>query len=81
MSATSRNLIVVGQGAAGLAAALSAAEEARGRGWPITITLIENAAADEAGGNTYGINPGGSRYGHLGRWIVGTRHGCPTAGA
>jgi tricarballylate dehydrogenase len=52
MSAPSRNLIVVGQGAAGLAAALSAAEEARGRGWPIKVTLAEKAEEGEAGGNT-----------------------------
>lgn len=46
------NLIVVGHGAAGLAAALTAAETARKRGWPIKITLVEKAAEDEAGGNT-----------------------------
>ena len=44
------NFVVVGQGAAGLAAALSAAEAARGR--PIRITLIDKAAQAEAGGNT-----------------------------
>jgi tricarballylate dehydrogenase len=49
---TSRNLIVVGQGAAGLTAALSAAEAARGRGGPIRITLIDKASEAEAGGNT-----------------------------
>jgi tricarballylate dehydrogenase len=43
-----RNIIVVGQGAAGLAAALAAAEAARG----VHITLIDKAPADEAGGNT-----------------------------
>jgi len=47
-----RNIIVVGQGAAGLAAALSAAETARDCGWPVTVTLIDRAAEDEAGGNT-----------------------------
>ena len=52
MGAASRNLIIIGQGAAGLVAALSAAEEARGRGAPITITLVDKAAQDEAGGNT-----------------------------
>src|SRR6267154_566692 len=52
MSATPRNLIVVGQGAAGLAAALSAAEEARQNGPPVSITLIDKASPDEAGGNT-----------------------------
>lgn len=52
MSVTPRNLIVIGQGAAGLAAALTAVEEARGNGWPIKVTLIDKAAEDEAGGNT-----------------------------
>jgi tricarballylate dehydrogenase len=52
MSATSGNLVVVGHGAAGLAAALAAAEAARGNGRPIKITLVEKAAEDEAGGNT-----------------------------
>jgi tricarballylate dehydrogenase len=48
----SASLIVVGHGAAGLAAALSAAEVARARGRPIKITLVEKAAEAEAGGNT-----------------------------
>src|ERR1700730_6810101 len=52
MSNTSRNLIVVGQGAAGLAAALSAAEEAHARGWPVSITVVDKAPETEAGGNT-----------------------------
>src|SRR5512143_1393424 len=52
MSQSSRNLIVVGQGAAGLTAALAAAEMARARGWPITVTLADKAAESEAGGNT-----------------------------
>ena len=46
------SIIVVGQGAAGLAAALSAAETARETGRQIHITLIDKAAEDEAGGNT-----------------------------
>ncbi len=50
MTVTTRDLIVVGQGAAGLAAALSAAEAARGL--PIRVTLIDKAAESEAGGNT-----------------------------
>jgi tricarballylate dehydrogenase len=50
MSTTSGNLIVVGQGAAGLAAALSAAEAARGS--PVRVTVVDKAAEDEAGGNT-----------------------------
>jgi succinate dehydrogenase/fumarate reductase flavoprotein subunit len=52
MSQTPRNLIVVGQGAAGLSAALSAAETAHARGIPIKITLVDKAAESEAGGNT-----------------------------
>ncbi len=46
------DIIVVGQGAAGLAAALSAVEEARARDLPVAVTLIDKASADEAGGNT-----------------------------
>jgi tricarballylate dehydrogenase len=45
-------LVVVGHGAAGLAAALSAAEEARRRGTAIDITILEKAREEEAGGNT-----------------------------
>jgi tricarballylate dehydrogenase len=52
MGTTPRNLIVIGQGAAGLAAALSAVEEAGNRGRPINVTLIDKAAESEAGGNT-----------------------------
>jgi len=52
MNAPLRHLVVVGQGAAGLAAALSAAEEARRRGLSLAVTVIDKAAADEAGGNT-----------------------------
>jgi tricarballylate dehydrogenase len=52
MSQTPRNLIVVGQGAAGLAAALAAAEMARARGWPVNVTLADKAAENDAGGNT-----------------------------
>jgi tricarballylate dehydrogenase len=46
------NIIVVGQGAAGLAAALSTAEEARARKLAATVTLIDKAAEADAGGNT-----------------------------
>jgi tricarballylate dehydrogenase len=46
------NLIVVGQGAAGLAAALSAAETAKRHNFPLNISLIEKAPEAEAGGNT-----------------------------
>jgi tricarballylate dehydrogenase len=52
MSAIARELIVVGQGAAGLSAALSAAEETRQRGLPIRVTLADKASEEEAGGNT-----------------------------
>ena len=52
MSAPLQNLIVVGQGAAGLAAALAAAEASLDSGSPIKITLVDKAAEDEAGGNT-----------------------------
>jgi tricarballylate dehydrogenase len=45
-------LVVIGHGAAGLAAALTAAEEARDRGFPIEITILEKASQAEAGGNT-----------------------------
>jgi len=48
MSRTS-HLIVVGQGAAGLAAALTAAEQGRGQ---LNVTLIDKALEPEAGGNT-----------------------------
>ncbi len=46
------NLVVVGQGAAGLSAALAAAGEARRSGTAINVTLLEKAAEDQAGGNT-----------------------------
>src|SRR5215475_861121 len=50
--ASRKQLVVVGHGAAGLAAGLSAAEEARRLGVAIDITLIEKASETEAGGNT-----------------------------
>src|SRR4029079_13141376 len=46
------NLVVVGHGAAGLTAALAAAEEARCHSLAVTITLLEKASEQEAGGNT-----------------------------
>jgi tricarballylate dehydrogenase len=52
MTQSSRKLVVVGHGAAGLAAALSAAEHAHSRGLRIDITLLEKSREDEAGGNT-----------------------------
>jgi tricarballylate dehydrogenase len=47
-----QRLVVVGHGAAGLAAAVAAAESARARGRDVEITLLEKADAAEAGGNT-----------------------------
>jgi tricarballylate dehydrogenase len=47
-----RKLVVIGHGAAGLAAALAAAEQARRSSASIDISLIEKAPEDEAGGNT-----------------------------
>jgi FAD binding domain. len=52
VASAARNLIVVGQGAAGLAAALAATEAARAQGRPINVTLVDKAPEDEAGGNT-----------------------------
>jgi tricarballylate dehydrogenase len=52
MTANTRHLVVVGQGAAGLAAALSAADEVRRRGSPVRVTLIDKAPEAEAGANT-----------------------------
>jgi tricarballylate dehydrogenase len=47
-----RDLVVVGQGAAGLCAALAAAQAAREQGLPLRVMLLEKAAEAEAGGNT-----------------------------
>ena len=44
--------MVAGHGAAGLAAALSAAEQACSRGLPIDITLLEKSSEGDSGGNT-----------------------------
>ena len=52
MAQTPPKLVVVGHGAAGLAAALSAAEQAHSRGLPIAITVLEKSREAEAGGNT-----------------------------
>jgi tricarballylate dehydrogenase len=46
-----RRLVVVGHGAAGLAAAVAAAEAARRRGLAASIALVEKASEDCAGGN------------------------------
>jgi tricarballylate dehydrogenase len=47
-----QRLVVVGHGAAGLAAAVAAAETARARGLDVEITLLEKADSEAAGGNT-----------------------------
>jgi len=52
MTRNPQKLVVVGHGAAGLVAAVSAAEHARSRGLQIEITLLEKSQEDEAGGNT-----------------------------
>jgi tricarballylate dehydrogenase len=52
MTSRLHKLIVIGQGAAGLSAALSAAEIARACNAPTTITLIDKASEAHAGGNT-----------------------------
>jgi tricarballylate dehydrogenase len=52
MTKNPQRLMVVGHGAAGLAAALSAAEQARSLGLRVEITLLEKSREDEAGGNT-----------------------------
>jgi tricarballylate dehydrogenase len=52
MAKQMQKLVIVGHGAAGLATALSAAEQARACGLHIEITLLEKAPENEAGGNT-----------------------------
>jgi tricarballylate dehydrogenase len=52
MTRNPQKLVVVGHGAAGLAAALSAAEQARRHRLRIDITLLEKSREDQAGGNT-----------------------------
>jgi tricarballylate dehydrogenase len=52
MSGESKSIVVVGQGAAGLSAALAAAEEAKAKHISATVTLIDKAPEPEAGGNT-----------------------------
>jgi tricarballylate dehydrogenase len=49
---SSRNIVVIGQGAAGLSAALAAAEAARAAARATTVTLIDKAPEADAGGNT-----------------------------
>ena len=50
--ANSARLVIVGHGAAGLAAAVAAAEQARHRGMHVDITVLEKSREDEAGGNS-----------------------------
>ena len=52
MTSSHHDLIVIGHGAAGLAAALSAAETGRDRGAAVKVTLLDKAPEAEAGGNT-----------------------------
>jgi len=52
MNHPSRHIVIIGQGAAGLAAAVSAAETVRVHKLPIRITLIDKARESDAGGNT-----------------------------
>jgi len=52
MNPNPQKLVIIGHGAAGLAAAVSAAEEAGRRGLRMEITLVEKSGEDEAGGNT-----------------------------
>jgi tricarballylate dehydrogenase len=52
MNPDPQKLVIVGHGAAGLAAAVSAAEQARSRGLHIEITLLEKSREADAGGNT-----------------------------
>jgi tricarballylate dehydrogenase len=52
MTQNTRKLVVVGHGAAGLAAAVAAAEMAQSRSVAVDITVVEKSREDEAGGNT-----------------------------
>jgi len=47
-----KNIVVIGQGAAGLSAALAAAEAARAKSIAVAITLVDKALEQDAGGNT-----------------------------
>jgi tricarballylate dehydrogenase len=47
-----KKIVVIGQGAAGLSAALAAAEAARARNVDVAITLLDKAPEQDAGGNT-----------------------------
>ena len=52
MNREPQKLVIIGHGAAGLAAAVSAAEQARSRDVLLEITLLEKSREGEAGGNT-----------------------------
>src|SRR5216684_641931 len=52
MSKAPHRLVVVGHGAAGLSAALTAVETARRHDFPVDVTLVEKAPEESAGGNT-----------------------------
>jgi tricarballylate dehydrogenase len=52
MGKVAHRLVIVGHGAAGLSAALAAAEAARAHDWAVEITLVEKAQQEAAGGNT-----------------------------
>jgi tricarballylate dehydrogenase len=52
VAAAGFNIVVIGHGAAGLSAAVSAAEHARNRQLDVTITLLECAPKGSHGGNT-----------------------------
>jgi len=47
-----KSIVVIGQGAAGLSAAVAAAEAARERSVDVAITLVDKAPEQDAGGNT-----------------------------
>src|SRR5450631_319192 len=52
MKQDAARLVIVGHGAAGLAAAVAAAGQARLKGSRIAITVLEKSPEDEAGGNS-----------------------------
>ena len=52
MSKVPHRLVIIGHGAAGLTAAVAAAEAARSHDLAVEITLLEKAAQEVAGGNT-----------------------------
>jgi len=52
VSEKSSNIVVIGQGAAGLSAALAAAEDARAKNLAATVAILDKAPEAEAGGNT-----------------------------